>query len=156
MERSYQAVTNALVRNLHWSSYLKLTSTDFLGHGDDASIGVRLCETELCVLLQKIFKVRRLINIISNVCISVLLVWMLAFFFAFLFACPGHSSAFWKSAKARVHYCWKTREFLFAYCFSDLWTDLIVYLMPIPCVGSRSQRTPYNGLTDRIQIWSLQ
>lgn len=90
---------------------------------------------------RRIFNVRghqghgTLFNIISMSFIVLISVWMVGFFFAMLFTCPGHPAAYWASMKANPRYCWDTTNFLLAYCFSDLITDLCVLLLPIPSVG---------------------
>lgn len=97
-----------------------------------------------CIKLSFVFFYRRifnirghgtLFNIISMSFIALISVWMVGFFFAMLFICPGHPAAYWASTKADARYCWDTTNFLLAYCFSDLITDLCVLLLPIPSVS---------------------
>jgi hypothetical protein len=62
-------------------------------------------------------------------------VWMFGFFLAVLLICPGKIDRYWGPAAGRAQYCWPTAKFLYALCWSDVGTDLIILVMPIPSVS---------------------
>ena len=97
-----------------------------------------------CIKLSFIFLYRRIFNvgtrnavfnIVSLVSLVLMGVWMLGFFLAVLLICPGHVNAYWASPMVRAKYCWTTTKFLYALSWSDVGTDLIVLLMPVPSVS---------------------
>ncbi|KAL9610216.1 MAG: hypothetical protein Q9167_005065 [Letrouitia subvulpina] len=73
-------------------------------------------------------------NIVSLASLFLMALWMLGFFLAVLLICPGHVDAYWALPAVRAKYCWTTTKFLYAYSWSDVGTDFIVFLMPIPSV----------------------
>ncbi|CAG8961550.1 hypothetical protein HYFRA_00013969 [Hymenoscyphus fraxineus] len=96
-----------------------------------------------CIKLSFIFFYRRIFNvgpnksvfnIVSIAAIVLMIIWMFGIFLAVMLICPGHVSAFWGPASVRQKYCWSTIKFLYAFTWSDVGTDLIVLLMPIPSV----------------------
>lgn len=97
-----------------------------------------------CIKLSFIFFYRRIFNvgintavfnIVSLASLFLMAVWMLGFFLAVMLICPGHIDAYWALPTVRAKYCWTTTKFLYALSWSDVGTDLIVFLMPIPSVG---------------------
>ena len=97
-----------------------------------------------CIKLSFIFFYRRIFNvgtktavfnIVSLASLVLMAIWMLGFFLAVLLICPGHISAYWSSTAVRIKYCWNTTKFLYALTWSDVGTDLIVLLMPVPSVS---------------------
>ncbi|KAI4215366.1 MAG: hypothetical protein LQ351_002266 [Letrouitia transgressa] len=97
-----------------------------------------------CIKLSFIFFYRRIFNvgintavfnIVSLASLFLMAVWMLGFFLAVMLICPGHIDAYWALPTVRAKYCWTTTKFLYALSWSDVGTDLIVFLMPIPSVA---------------------
>lgn len=97
-----------------------------------------------CIKLSFIFFYRRIFNvglttsvfnIVSFASIALITIWMMGFFLAVMLICPGHVDQYWGPSSARAKYCWSTTKFLYALCWSDVGTDLIVLLMPLPSVN---------------------
>ncbi|KAF2228459.1 hypothetical protein EV356DRAFT_581583 [Viridothelium virens] len=95
-----------------------------------------------CVKLSFLFFYRRIFNhkghghsfnIVTLVLIVIVTIWSVGFFLGFILICPGHIPAYWDEA-TRQELCWDTKNFLFAYTWSDVGTDLIIILMPIPMI----------------------
>ncbi|KAI9660343.1 MAG: hypothetical protein M1821_009693 [Bathelium mastoideum] len=95
-----------------------------------------------CIKLSFLFFYRRIfnhkgrgnsINIVTLVTIVIVTIWSVGFFLGFMLTCPGHIPAYWNEA-TRQELCWDTKNFLFAYTWSDVCTDLIIILMPIPMI----------------------
>ncbi|KAF4630771.1 hypothetical protein G7Y89_g7365 [Cudoniella acicularis] len=94
-----------------------------------------------CIKLSFIFFYRRIFNvgkhassfnILSYAALGLMVVWMLGLFLAVVLICPGHPDAYWGPSAGRAEYCWTTTKFLYALSWSDVGTDLIIILMPIP------------------------
>ncbi|KAG9235552.1 hypothetical protein BJ875DRAFT_421775 [Amylocarpus encephaloides] len=94
-----------------------------------------------CIKLSFIFFYRRIFNvgptksvfnIVSLASIALIIVWMFGFFLAVMLFCPGHVEAYWGPTERQ--YCWKTTKYFFAYTWSDVGTDFLVLLMPLPSV----------------------
>ncbi|MCJ1377252.1 hypothetical protein MMC17_000344 [Xylographa soralifera] len=60
--------------------------------------------------------------------------WAITFFFAFLFACKGDFGAWWGSLEDLITKCVNTLTLLYAFTISDVVTDIIVLLLPLPMV----------------------
>ena len=61
-------------------------------------------------------------------------VWTIGFFFALLFSCKGHWSAFWSSVVDLATQCVKTLNLEMALATTDFATDVIIMILPIPKV----------------------
>jgi hypothetical protein len=72
---------------------------------------------------------RDLHNMLYIVLLSVTALWTLGYCFAFMFACKGHFTAWWKSAMSLITNCVDTLELLFSFAISDFLTDAIVILL---------------------------
>lgn len=97
-----------------------------------------------CIKLSFIFFYRRIFNvgkqksvfnIVSIASIVLIIIWMFGFFLAVLLICPGHVDDYWGPSSVRAQHCWTTTKFLYAFSWSDVGTDLIVLLLPVPPVG---------------------
>jgi hypothetical protein len=73
-------------------------------------------------------------HIIIIIMMVVVALWTVAFFFIYLFICEGHFSAFWGSTERLQAKCIYT--LLVTYCFtvSDVVTDCLVLVIPLPLV----------------------
>lgn len=67
--------------------------------------------------------------------IAVVFGWMVSFFFAYLFACKGHFDAWWQSYHTLLTKCVDANNLLVGMSASDMTTDAIVLLLPLPMVG---------------------
>lgn len=74
-------------------------------------------------------------GIISMTLIIIVTCWAISFFFAYLFVCKGHFSAFYDSTQAvEALYCVHTTPLNNGFAISDVITDLMIILLPIPQV----------------------
>lgn len=104
-------------------------------------IALGCIKLSLMFFYRTIFNVRggaNLFNAISLATITLIAIWAVAFFFAFLFNCQGNPAANWTSYTLTLQYCWKESAFLLLYSYTDFITDLIVLVFPIPSVNSRA------------------
>ena len=87
-------------------------------------------------LYRRIFVVNKktLFDIAIKVSIVVCSLWMVAFFFATLVGCGTHFDYPWRSL-FYISMC-NTNKRLDALMISDLATDIIVWLLPIPVVSA--------------------
>ena len=101
-----------------------------------------------CVKLSFIFFYRRIFcvggklqpfNILTTVVNSIIVLWTIGFFFAFLFACKGTFAAWWTSEATLTSECVKTVELEYAFAVSDFLIDVIVISLPIPVVRMPSE-----------------
>ena len=82
-------------------------------------------------------KRRGLFHTILRVFIGLIVVWIVAFFFAMLFLCGASPSAFWAPYIVTLktcsdgHYLW----ILEAFAYTDFLFDVAVFFLPIPRVG---------------------
>ncbi|MCJ1405167.1 hypothetical protein MMC11_008393 [Xylographa trunciseda] len=94
------------------------------------------------IKLSFLFFCRRLFCVtrksLSHIVIAVMIVavaaWAVAFFSAFLFACKGDFAAWWGSLTDFITKCVDTLMLLYAFAISDVITDVIVLLLPLPMI----------------------
>ena len=60
--------------------------------------------------------------------------WTLAFFFAYLFACKGHFSAWWGTGFDHLEHCVNTMAVLYAMAVTDFLADVVIIVLPLPMV----------------------
>ena len=60
--------------------------------------------------------------------------WAIAFFFATAFQCGTKIDAWWTSKKTIQKYCFNTAELELAYGVTDVATDVLVLVTPIPVI----------------------
>lgn len=66
--------------------------------------------------------------------VAIIIAWAVSFFFAFVFECGIHFNYLWTSL-ANEAKCAKTSELQNGFAISDVITDFIVLIFPIPLVG---------------------
>lgn len=71
---------------------------------------------------------------ITTAAIVLITVWAVAFEFTFLFICKGHFTAWWTSIKELEKYCHPELDMEVGFASTDVITDFIVSLMPLPLV----------------------
>ena len=77
----------------------------------------------------------RTFNVLSMALIVIVTCWAISFFFAYVFVCKGHFSAFYDSTQAvEALYCVHTTPLNNGFAISDVITDLMIILLPIPQV----------------------
>ncbi|CAH0017985.1 unnamed protein product [Clonostachys rhizophaga] len=69
-----------------------------------------------------------------NAAIAFTLLWTVAFFGAHIFECGTHFYAIWGDAESYLEYCTRIPQLVFAFCLTDLLTNLIIALIPIPLI----------------------
>jgi hypothetical protein len=97
-----------------------------------------------CLKLSFLFFYRRLFctghqiwfNRATIFMIVIAIMWTGGLFLAYLFACKTDFWAFWYSVETVGIYCFNTLLFENALAISDLATDVIIFLMPMPMVCS--------------------
>ena len=100
-----------------------------------------------CIKLSFIFFYRRIFNVGTNSAISNALslaslvligVWMLGFFLGVLLICPGRIDAYCSLSTSNYEYCWDGELlalFWYTLYWSDIVTDVVVLLLPVPSVN---------------------
>ena len=85
-------------------------------------------------LYRRIFVVNKKspFDMVTKVAITIVIVWTVAFLFAELFGCGTHFTYPW-SALLHISQC-DTNKRLDALMVSDLVTDIIIWILPIPMV----------------------
>lgn len=79
---------------------------------------------------------RSLTNRMLNGSIAFIILWTLGFLFTHLFECGTVFEAIWGDAMLYFKYCIDIPYLLFAYCLTDLVTDVAILLFPVPLVRS--------------------
>ena len=93
-----------------------------------------------CIKLSVLFLYRRLFigttfHYYSLTLCALLFTWTLAFFFAFAFSCGVHPEYWWLSPTTRAKCDYAAfRKYNLAFAVSDVVTDLMVLLTPLPIV----------------------
>lgn len=77
-------------------------------------------------------------RIISMAVISIIVAWMTAFFFWFLFSCGTNFSSRWTTVRTLHAHCPTDIESDLALAISDFLTDVFVLTLPIPMVRVRA------------------
>ena len=77
-----------------------------------------------------------LFNIVSQIWIVVVLLWTVAFFFAFIFSCELRSWALWISSETFYKDCHNTIILEEGFVASDFGTDIVTLIVPLPMVGT--------------------
>lgn len=75
----------------------------------------------------------RLFDLAMFTIVAIIVVWAISFFFAFLFMCGTHFDYLWTSL-ANETKCAKTMTLQNGFAISDVITDLLVLLFPLPLV----------------------
>lgn len=117
-----------------------------------------LVKLSLLFFYRRIFSIGRgkVFNAITVGMISVITIWTIGFFFGFLFICGSHFTAYWSSLASEKVYCVNTMFLHNWYAISDVITDIIVLIIPLPLVCCISFWKPLKtGLLIRNQIWQL-
>lgn len=82
---------------------------------------------------RRIFK-GKIFDICTYVMICIVVAWTLSFFFAFLFQCGTNFGANWSTLKALLTQCHAQHTYQLAMAVSDVLTDGLILLIPIPLV----------------------
>ena len=85
---------------------------------------------------------------ITTVIIALIILWGVAFEFAFLFICKGHFSAWWDSIKSLNTYCHPELKLEVGFASTDFITDVLVLALPIPMVQHAPRYKHLTHLTE--------
>ena len=80
--------------------------------------------------------------------------WSIAFFFAIVFICGNDFSAYWTSTIVEKAHCVNTNMLHNAFAISDVVTDVMIIILPLPMVDCICERS-VNALAYMLQIWRL-
>ncbi|KAL5389689.1 hypothetical protein DPSP01_002184 [Paraphaeosphaeria sporulosa] len=96
--------------------------------------GIGLVKLSVVFLYRRIFNVVRTFKIYSLTLIVLLAGWTVAFLFANIFQCSVHISALWGSAEGILRYCKTSGPASYGFVVSDIITDVLVLVSPVPIV----------------------
>ena len=99
-------------------------------------IAFGLIKLSIVFLWRRIFGHIRAFNIGSWVLIVILAAWSLAFFFATIFQCAPHEDYNWAPLTVFLTDCSNTFDMVTVFAASDILTDLIIIIIPIPIVSA--------------------
>ena len=85
--------------------------------------------------------------------VAVIVIWTVSFFFALPFGCRLHFDYLWTSL-ANEAKCVKSLELQNGFAISDVITDFLVLIFPIPLVSKAASSK--QGMADYLQVWKLQ
>ena len=71
----------------------------------------------------------------SKAMMAIITIWTLSFFFSFLFECGTHFGRNWSTLKVLLAECAPQHEYQQAMSVSDVLTDVMILVMPIPFVS---------------------
>jgi hypothetical protein len=83
--------------------------------------------------VQKVSRVRYAIY----VQMVLVVVWAVVFWFLHIFKCGVHIGQFWGSYQALENSCINVVEMQFGFNLTDLITDILILLLPLPMVSDR-------------------
>lgn len=88
---------------------------------------------------RRIFIVDRggLFNRVTLIFIAIIVVWTVAFYFAYAFVCGTHFWAYWGNILVSSKYCSHVLQISEGLLISDLVTDVIVLCAPLPIVRAK-------------------
>lgn len=95
-----------------------------------------LVKLSFVFLFRRIFSTSKFnsFGVVNTVMVVLIILWTVAFFFGFLFACRGNFAAWWISLKTFRTRCIAIKPFENGFALSDFIMDLIILLMPVPMV----------------------
>lgn len=100
------------------------------------------------ILLYRRLFVGRLFNRYSLALCVVIALWSLSFFFAFAFQCGTDIANWWTSPATIKAYCDNTNAVILGLVISDVLTDVMILLIPIPIIWKLQMSTKNKiGLT---------
>ena len=97
------------------------------------SLTFGIIKLSVLLLYRRLF-VGSLFNFYSLVMSGVIALWSLSFFFAFAFQCGTDIANWWTSAATIETYCDNTSALIVCFAISDVITDLMILITPLPIV----------------------
>lgn len=95
---------------------------------------VGLIKISVVLLYRRLFRVKRGFGIYSMFLMVLLVLWTVGFLFARGFQCGTKLSRVWTFTPDRLKLCYATNPISNGFMISDVITDLIVVLSPVPVV----------------------
>ncbi|SLM35585.1 hypothetical protein LPUS_04890 [Lasallia pustulata] len=77
----------------------------------------------------------------TKISIAVVILWIIAFFFGYIFSCGTHFSAWWISFEDNAKYCGVLPDYDTAFVVSDLITDIMILCLPLPVIWNLHMTT---------------
>ncbi|KAF2440858.1 hypothetical protein P171DRAFT_434607 [Karstenula rhodostoma CBS 690.94] len=96
--------------------------------------GLGLVKLSVVFLYRRIFNVVRTFDLYSLSFVVLLAAWTIAFLFANVFQCGTHLSALWGDADSILRYCKVSGPASYGFVVSDIITDILVLVSPVPIV----------------------
>ena len=93
------------------------------------------------ILLYRRLFVGSLFNRYFLVLYVVIMLWSLSFFFAFAFQCGTDITHWWTSAATIKAYCDNTNAVNLGFVISDVLTDAMILMIPIPIIWNLQMST---------------
>ena len=78
---------------------------------------------------------RKTFRIIVWTFAAIITVWGIAYFFVFLFICPGHPDAYWEALIDQKDDCLNVTSIHDSFSISDVILDILVITFPVPMVS---------------------
>jgi flagellar biosynthesis protein FlhB len=97
-------------------------------------LALGLIKLSVVFLYQRIFSISRSFNIYSIILLILIVIWTIAFVFAFIFQCGMHPESAWTSVSMIFKYCYDTSGATAALALSNLIMDLMIIAAPMPIV----------------------
>ena len=69
---------------------------------------------------------------VNWIMIAIVTAWMIGYFFTLLFLCGANFNAYWTSSATEEGECLPTKAVHLGYAISDVITDVLTILLPIP------------------------
>ncbi|KAI0189472.1 hypothetical protein F4808DRAFT_445380 [Astrocystis sublimbata] len=92
----------------------------------------------------------RTFRILTSIMITVVCVWTVGFFFAYLFRCDTNFWALWAPLKFLIQYCYDSKPYFYTLAISDVVTDFLILGLPLFWVWrlnmSTSKRLAVSGV----------
>lgn len=96
--------------------------------------GLGSVKLSVVFLYRRVFKVVRGFNLYSIGLIALLAAWTVSFLLANILQCGTRLSALWTSADDTLRYCKAAAPATYGFVVSDIITDFLVLISPIPVV----------------------
>lgn len=129
---------------LHFASYQQQTTREVLWSIELMQIPcLGLIKLSFMLFFKRIFakgKGKAFSGVIHGI-VGLIVCWIIAFFFSYLFVCKTHPSYYWDSLFNEKEYCNNSTQLHLGYAISDFLFDVGILLFPMPLVWSLHMST---------------
>jgi len=94
------------------------------------------------LLYRRLFAVSRRFNITSIIMGVIIFLWTLGYLLSYIFECGTHLRALWTSVPAIEEYCDNETVQTVSFCVTDVVTDLMILVTPIPMIMKLQMSIP--------------